>query len=253
MLILYDYNEFESLSFEIIDFIPDVLGIQDTNHNIIKYNKAGYNFLNITPEEAIGKKCYELIGRKNPCKNCATSKVYESKKPEKVIKYFEDMDIWLDVRSYPIFDNHGNLRYVIEHLRDITREKKLETELQNQKNNLENSVRERTRQLERERDKAQKYLDISGAIIIALDKNQKIELVNNKGCEVLGYDKNELIGKHMFDDFVPSEYNENVNVITENLTKGCENNNNFINPIITKNGEKRTISWHNDVLKDDNV
>ena len=113
MLILYDYKDCVNLSFEITDFIPDVLGIQDTNHNIIKYNKAGYNFLNITPEEAIGKKCYELIGRNKPCENCATSKVYESKKPEKVIKYFEDMDIWLDVRSYPIFDNHGNLRYVI--------------------------------------------------------------------------------------------------------------------------------------------
>ncbi|WP_292487503.1 PAS domain-containing sensor histidine kinase [Methanohalobium sp.] len=239
------------ISDDIIDFIPDILGIQDTNHNIIKYNKAGYSFFNLKPEEVAGKKCYEMIGRNKPCEICATSKVYKSKKPEHVVKYIEEMDIWFDVRAYPIFDSNGNLTNVMEHLRDITQEKKLENKIKDQRNDLEKIVYERTKQLEFERDRAQKYLDISGAIIIVLDNNQRIELINNKGCEVLGYDKSELIGKNMYENFVPREYMKQVNNVSNNLIQGYEDNNNFINPIIGKNGEERIISWYNSVLKDD--
>ncbi|MGD9250004.1 MAG: PAS domain-containing protein, partial [Desulfobacterales bacterium] len=59
-----------------LDAIPDVLGIQDNQHRIIRYNAAGYRFLNMTPEEVVGKRCFELIGRTRKCDDCATSECY---------------------------------------------------------------------------------------------------------------------------------------------------------------------------------
>jgi len=113
----------------ILDAIPDVLGVQDLKHRIIRYNKAGYAFLGMQPSDVRGKKCFELIGNNIPCHICATSEVYESKKPAQVEKYVPEIDKWLDVRAYPILDEDGNLFQIIEHLRDISNEKHAEIKL----------------------------------------------------------------------------------------------------------------------------
>lgn len=108
--------------------IPDVLGVQDNRHNIIRYNEAGYRFLNMEHEDVEGKRCFELIGRNRECEVCATSESYRTKKPASAERYEEALDAWLDVRAYPILDEKGNLVRVIEHLRDITPSKKAEAE-----------------------------------------------------------------------------------------------------------------------------
>jgi PAS domain S-box-containing protein len=113
----------------ILDSIPDVIGIQDLNHRIIRYNAAGYLFLGRTPENTIGRKCYELIGRSSPCHVCATVKVYQTRKPARVEKYVDDIDKWIDVRAYPVYDDNGEVSQVIEHIRDISREKVAELRL----------------------------------------------------------------------------------------------------------------------------
>ncbi|MDJ0991873.1 MAG: PAS domain-containing protein [Desulfobacterales bacterium] len=111
-----------------LNAIPDVLGIQDNQHRIIRYNAAGYQFLNMAPEEVVGKRCFELIGRNQECEHCATSECYRTKRPTSVKRYEAALDAWLDVRAYPILDEYGKLIKVIEHLRDITPEKKAEAE-----------------------------------------------------------------------------------------------------------------------------
>ena len=114
----------------IFNSIPDILGVQDNRHRVIRYNTAGYEYLQKTPKEVVGKRCYELIGRERECDDCATSECYRTKKPAALIRYEEYLDAWLDVRAYPIFDENGQLTGVIEHLRDITTEKKAEIENQ---------------------------------------------------------------------------------------------------------------------------
>jgi len=109
--------------------LPDVIGLQDNEHRIIRYNAAGYKFLGVNPEDVVGRRCYELIGRNVPCEICASSETYKTKKVARVEKYISELDIWLDVRAYPILDEDGEIASVIEHLRDITLQKKMEEEL----------------------------------------------------------------------------------------------------------------------------
>jgi PAS domain S-box-containing protein len=113
----------------VLDAIPDIIGVQDLEHRIIRYNQAGYAFLGMKPSDVLGKQCFELIGNNVPCHVCATSKVYKSKKPAQVEKFVPEIDKWLDVRAYPILDEDGNLFQIIEHLRDISREKNAELKL----------------------------------------------------------------------------------------------------------------------------
>ena len=119
-----------------LNAIPDVLGIQDDQHRIIRYNAAGYRFLNRPHEDVVGKRCFELIGRTRECTHCATTECYRTKKPASVVRYEPALDAWLDVRAYPILDENGELVKVIEHLRDITSRERPKQRIANCKNSL---------------------------------------------------------------------------------------------------------------------
>jgi PAS domain S-box-containing protein len=121
------------------DAIPDVLGVQDSQHRIIRYNAAGYQFLNKNHGEVENKRCYELIGRSKECDLCATSECYRTKQPASVERYEEALGTWLDVRAYPILDEAGNIVKVIEHLRDITPQKTAEAENRRLHEKLQNT------------------------------------------------------------------------------------------------------------------
>src|SRR3990172_7726550 len=68
------------------------------------------------------------------------------------------------------------------------------------------SLRKETEEaLHAEQAKAQQYLDIAEVIIVAIDANEQVTLINQKGCAVLGYRQDEIIGQNWFDLCVPSE------------------------------------------------
>lgn len=104
----------------ILNTIPDPIGVQDGNSNIISYNDAGLKVFNVTSKELEGKKCYNLLGRSTPCIDCQSKICKALKKPAKLEKYIEELDGWYDCRSYPLLDEDGNVSKIIEHLRDIT-------------------------------------------------------------------------------------------------------------------------------------
>ncbi len=44
-------------------------------------------------------------------------------------------------------------------------------------------------------NRTQDYLDIAGVIIVIIRPDETVELINKKGCELLGYEKEEIEGK----------------------------------------------------------
>ncbi len=113
----------------ILNAIPDIIGIQNPDHSIIRYNQAGYDFLGMTPQQVAGKKCFELLGRDSECDQCATRIAYKTKKLEKLQKYIPELDVYLDCISNPVLDDEGNVILIIEQLRDITQQKRSEIAL----------------------------------------------------------------------------------------------------------------------------
>jgi len=123
------------------------------------------------------------------------------------------------------------------------RVQKLEKEL------LKGKLAERS--LQEERDRAQRYLEIAGVILVVLNSDQTVQLINKKGCEVLGYKPVEIIGRNWFDIFLPEKDRERTKVAFIELISGnIEPIEYFENPVLTKNKEERIISWHNTVLRD---
>lgn len=101
-------------------------------------------------------------------------------------------------------------------------------------------------------NKPQTYLDIAGVIFMVLNKKGEITLINKKGCEVLEYKEDELLGKNWFLTCLPERIKEKVYKVFIKLIRGEIKATEFYeNPIITKSGKEKFIAWHNTYLYDD--
>ncbi|MBI9037453.1 MAG: PAS domain S-box protein [Bacteroidales bacterium] len=103
-----------------------------------------------------------------------------------------------------------------------------------------------------ERNKTQQYLKIADVMLVSIDLSGLVQLINPKGCEVLGYSEEEILGHNWFDNFLPERIRENVKVVAKKVFTGeMESVKYYENEILTKSGSERLIAWHNAVLTDD--
>ena len=104
--------------------------------------------------------------------------------------------------------------------------------------------------LKQEKNRAETYLNIAGVIILAMDTRGIVTMINRKGCEVLGYDEGEILGKNWFSEFIPERIRREVQPVFKKLING-EVTEFYENPVLTKSGEERLIAWHNTILVND--
>ena len=96
-----------------------------------------------------------------------------------------------------------------------------------------------------------RYLDISASFFVAINKNQQVTKINKKGCEILGYTKDEILKKNWFDSFLPvEEQSKTKQVFIEMQHGNIKPVEFFENWILTKSGEKRLIEWRNTIIYD---
>ncbi|MBP2020486.1 PAS domain S-box-containing protein [Clostridium punense] len=166
--------------------ITDIIGVYKPDGTIMFYNEVGYEFFKKTPSQMEGKKCYEMLGRCTRCSNCTTMEVLNTKTMMKLEKYMPEIDRYMDVTCNPVFDEEGNIVLVVEQLRDITKEKKLQQEL------IESEERYR------------RIIDLSpDAIVVLVDG--KIVLANKEAARIADTTKEKLIGLSI-ETFVSIEY-----------------------------------------------
>ena len=106
--------------------------------------------------------------------------------------------------------------------------------------------------LRKERDRAQDFLEIAGTMILAIDASGEVSFVNKKSCETLEFDKNEIIGKDWFDNFLPERMIEEARLIFKDLMNGGTELHEFVEgfTILTGTGKEKFMYWHNSVIKD---
>jgi PAS domain S-box-containing protein len=175
-----------------LDGLTDIVGLLMPDYTVIRYNKAGYDAFGVGPEDARGKKCYELIGRSSRCDVCATTNALISKRLEIVEKYVPEIQMFLECRSNPILDEKGEVTLIVEQLRDITKSKRAEEAL-------------------RESEKRYRLLFDSGRDAVFIHEGSDSEggppgkfiEVNSVACQRLGYTQEELLQMRPFDIDAP--------------------------------------------------
>jgi len=108
-------------------------------------------------------------------------------------------------------------------------------------------------QLRAEKGQAQRYLDVAGVMFVVLDTQGRIERINQRGMEILGYaSESELMGKDWFDLAVPAPQRTSVRRVFAQLMAGEIGPGEFYeNAVVTKQGKERIMTWHNAILRDD--
>lgn len=119
-------------------------------------------------------------------------------------------------------------------------------------NNLMKTLAEREHELVLERDQAQNYLRVAGVLIAALDDKGNIRIINAKGCEILGFDHDEIVGKNWFDTCIAAGRREEFHRFHRQLMAGdAKLVEYYENEVVTKTGELRILSFHNSILHDE--
>ena len=181
----------------VLDSIPDVIGIQLPDHTVLRYNKAGYDLVDLEPDELRNKKCFELVGRASPCASCATTDAVESGSMAAHELYFPELGKHLNCRATPVFNQKGEISHVVEMLQDISEQKRIEQEL---------------------KEKEQKYRRVVETAVDGfwmVDSKGWIEDVNQAYADMSGYDMDELVGMHVS----RLEAQENLKDVEEHMLK----------------------------------
>jgi len=102
--------------------------------------------------------------------------------------------------------------------------------------------------LKEQKEFNEKIVQTSSAIIIGLDKNHRITLFNKGAEKITGFNANEVIGRDWFKIFFkPDIYDEMDKVWIR--AWGAEFDS-YVNPIQTKNGDEKIISWQSTGMYD---
>ena len=117
---------------------------------------------------------------------------------------------------------------------------------------LEHQIVERKRAesaVRHERDRAQRYLDNSQVMLLALDTDARVRLLNRYACAVLGWTAEDLIGRDWIETCLPERTRPELRKKFQNLLGGDLSIGE--NPVLTRSGEERLIEWRNTVERDD--
>jgi PAS domain S-box-containing protein len=105
----------------------------------------------------------------------------------------------------------------------------------------------------REEAEAQAYLDVAAVAILVLDGEGRVTLINQRGCEILGLEAEEVLGRPWVDTFVSEAHRERTRQGLEELIRGelaPDLTRTFENLIRTASGEERLVTWRRTVLRD---
>jgi PAS domain S-box-containing protein len=227
------------------EFIDNILASMDEgvltidkDARIITFNRAAERITGYKKEEVLHQKCYRVL-KSSLCKGkCAGKRTLETggsmANYEATITNKAGEKVYVDITTSPLRSRDDEIIGLLEVITDLTEHKRLWDKLRE------------------ERDKAHKYLSIARVIIVALDIKGRVTLINKRGCEVLGYAEEEILGKDWFDFCIPEQARQELRNVFEKLMLGEVKVAKYHeNPILVKSGEERIITWKNTVLTDE--
>jgi len=223
---------------DILESMDGGILVIDKNGRIISFNHSAEEITGYKREEALDKECCHIL-KSDLCKEaCPLKETMETGEPifnyEIMITNKAGDRVPVNMTTSPLRSSNNEIIGAVENFRDLTKHK-----------GLWGKLRE-------ERNKAQQYLNIAGVIIVAINEKGTVSLINKKGCDVLGYKEDEIIGKNWFDLCVPERFREERNETFQKVMAGIEEEvEDYENIILTKSGEERIIAWHNTSLTDE--
>jgi PAS domain S-box-containing protein len=194
------------------------------DYRYVEVNPKFEQILGLSRDQIIGKRYKELV----PVDTTGWLDVYftvaRTGTPLTYEFYSNEYQMYFETYSYqPI---KGQVSVFV---RNITERKRAETALQQAKNF------------------AEKLIESANAMIIVLNAEGKVQVFNKAAEEITGYTRQELLGYNCFEILVPRDkYPDAWEAFRKSPRDGLPKS--FENPILTKAGDERFISWQNTEL-----
>ncbi|OGF49489.1 MAG: hypothetical protein A2231_01695 [Candidatus Firestonebacteria bacterium RIFOXYA2_FULL_40_8] len=192
---LNNLKESEAFLNNVLDSIQDGISVLDKDLKILRVNKVMENWYKDSMP-LVGKKCYQAYyGKNTSCAVCPTQKTLKTGVTcnETVPRMDKNKKIigWQDLYAYPLKNaKTGKTDGVIEYVKDITKDKASE------KNLLDSEVKYR------------ELWDNAPVAYHTLNPDGVVTSVNETELKMLGYDKDEMVGKPIFDFIEPAQREE---------------------------------------------
>jgi len=180
---------------EILENAPGIIVVQDTEQNVLWANKEFYSLANLDADQLIGKKCWNTLGRKKPCRNCPVIEVFRTGEPAETEVAHENQDNWPEsqsswlARAVPLRGEEGKIIGAIETVFEISDRK----------------IIERIR-LDEEKGKFQTLAENTLDAIILIDNEGKVREWNPAAEKMFGYSASEAIGENLHNLVIPEQY-----------------------------------------------
>ena len=216
---------------EIINAMSDGVIILDATQHIVSVNEPLLRIMACASAHLVGKKPSDLFPN-----HPAIEPLFDagSEVVQRIIIGAGPGERHFDLRGNRIWNAQGELAGYLVLLRDMTDHVRTQAEV------------------DRERSRAQEYLDMVSVMIVALNIQGEVTLVNKKGCEILGFDEHEILGRNWIEHFIPPRMRSAVKGISDQLLSGAgEPVEYYENPVLTSDGSERIIAWHNARLLDE--
>jgi PAS domain S-box-containing protein len=214
----------------------DVIVTQDEAGRFVLFNGAAEQVSGKTAREAVGRDEAALFPPEIAAQLAADRRRVLAENLPLTFEYrvptAQGERIFLTTRG-PLRDSTGKIVGLYGIARDSTEIKRAEAALR------------------RERDLNQRYLDTVQTLMVALDAAGRITMINRFGCELLGHNEAELLGRDWFECCLPAESMIEVRRVFQHLGAGeMQGGEYFENEVRCRDGSRRLIAWHNALLTD---
>ena len=123
----------------ILSNVAEMISYLDSELRIVWTNKAAGNMAGMSPQEMIGRYCYEIWRyAERPCPGCPVKKAIETGQPQEG-EIRSGSKVWF-MRGYPVLGDDGSILGVVETTLDITERKMAEESLAKEHNLLRSLV-----------------------------------------------------------------------------------------------------------------
>lgn len=216
----------------LLDATVDAVILIDHRGLIETFNRSGERLFGYRAEEVVGRNVSVLMTDRDRDSHDAYMHRYMNTGVPHIIGVGREVDARRkDGSVFPVFLSVGRIHEsdpprFVGLLHDITLR------------------REAMAAIRRERDRANMYLEMAQVILVALSADGRVQLINRKGCDSLGWREVDLLGRDWLEAAVPAEQRDMVRAQFARLERrGGDSEVYCEHDVLVAGGGRRLIAW----------
>ena len=212
----------------IFQSIDDLIFVHDKNGRFVRFDQPmKKDRLYMHPDNFIGKTMHEVLPEEIAGQfDEAVSRLKKTGKPQSMTYSMEidGQERWFSSQITPMYDKEGKFDGMTSVVREIT------------------TIIKANLALKHERDFSNSILNTANSLILSLDHKSRIRIFNDECERVLGYKREEVLGKYYPRIFLPKDK------ITPEMRDGTVYYKTFArrnheSTLISKSGRKILVAW----------